>query len=251
MRVVIKVGTNVITDKGKVAEHRIMNIIDLIVLLKEQGDEVILVSSGAVAAGYSMLPLDKKVLSNRQALSSIGQPILMDIYRKIFRYSNIACSQILLTADTFKSDKMIENSKKTIDVLLSNDIVPIINENDTVAIDELVFGDNDNLASYATHYFDAELLVILSDIDALYNKDPRENKDAIKRDIVNTILKEELSQKHSPHNEFSTGGIVTKLQAAEFLLSKGRKMFLASGINIIPAESFLIDNKQIDGTLFK
>jgi len=251
VRIVIKVGSHVLTENGSVARERMMALVELIAALKEADYEVILVSSGAVAAGYTQLPLDRKLVRNRQALAAIGQPLLLKMYQEKFASFDLLCSQVLFSADVFDSAKHVEHAKVAIDTLLENGVVPIINENDTVSIDELVFGDNDRLSAHVAHYFDASLLVILSDIDALYDKDPNRYPDAKRRDMVSVISDEELNAEHSPNNEFATGGIVTKLQSADFLMKHGRKMFLASGFDLSDVHSFLIDKKHIGGTLFK
>ena len=143
------------------------------------------------------------------------------------------------------------HAKNAIDTLLQNDVVPIINENDTVSVEELVFGDNDRLSAHVAHYFDAKLLVILSDIDAFYDKDPNIHEDAIRRAVVNHISKDELEAEHTPNNDFATGGIVTKLQAADFMMRHDREMFLASGFDLSDVKSYLIDGVHMGGTLFK
>jgi len=251
MRIVIKVGSHVLTENGSVAKGRMLALVELIADLKSDGREVILVSSGAVSAGYTQLVLDRSVLANKQALAAIGQPLLLKMYQEKFAKYNILCSQVLFSADVFSSEKHVNNAKVAIDTLLENAVVPIINENDTVSVEELVFGDNDRLSAHVAHYFDASLLVILSDIDAFYDKDPNKYEDAKRREVVHTILNEELNAEHTPNNEFATGGIVTKLQAADFLMKHGRDMFLASGFDLSDVKSYLIDNKYIGGTLFK
>ena len=251
MRIVIKVGSHVLAENGSVAKERMLALVELIADLKADGKEIILVSSGAVSAGYTQLPLDRSVLANKQALAAIGQPLLLKMYQEKFAKYNILCSQVLFSADVFSSTKHVNNAKVAIDTLLENAVVPIINENDTVSVEELVFGDNDRLSAHVAHYFDASLLVILSDIDAFYDKDPNRYEDAKRRAVVHTILDEELNAEHTPNNEFATGGIVTKLQSADFLMKHGRKMFLASGFDLFDVRSYLIDNKHIGGTLFK
>lgn len=250
-RIVIKVGSHVLTENGSVAKDRMLALVELIAELKTDKYEVILVSSGAVSAGYTQLPLDRSVVVNKQALAAIGQPFLLKMYQEKFEKFGLLCSQVLMPADVFDSKKYRDHAKNAIDTLLENSIVPIINENDTVSIEELIFGDNDKLSAHVTHYFDASLLVILSDIDAFYDKDPNKHKDAKRRAVVTTILKEELSAEHTPNNEFATGGIVTKLQSADFLMKHGRKMFLASGFDLNDVKSFLIDKVHLGGTLFK
>ena len=250
-RVVIKVGSHVLTENGVLAKIRMLALVQLIVELKAHKYEVILVSSGAVSAGFTQLKLDRSVVANKQALAAMGQPLLLKMYQEKFAIFDILCSQVLLSADVFESQKHREHAKNAIDTLLENNVVPIINENDTVSIEELVFGDNDRLSAHVTHHFNAELLVILSDIDAFYDKDPNKYADAKRRAVVTSILDEELNAEHTPNNEFATGGIVTKLQSADFLMQHQRKMFLASGFNLDDVKSFLIDNEHKGGTLFK
>jgi len=249
-RIVIKVGSHVLTEKGSIAKERMMALVKLIAELKIHEYEVILVSSGAVAAGYTQLPLDRNDIANRQALAAIGQPLLLKMYQEKFAKFNMLCSQVLLSADVFDSAKHVTHAKVAIDTLLVNGVVPIINENDTVSIEELVFGDNDRLSAHVAHFFDAQMLVILSDIDAFYDKDPNQYEDARRRDVVDHILEEELNAEHTPNNEFATGGIVTKLQSADFLMKHGREMFLASGFDLSEVRAFLIDGEHRGGTLF-
>ena len=250
MRLVIKVGSHVLTENGGIARERMMALVELISQLKQAGYDVILVSSGAVAAGYTQLPLDRKSVANRQALAAIGQPLLLKMYQEKFARFDLLCSQVLLSAEVFDSRKATKHAKVAVDTLLANGVVPIINENDTVSIEELVFGDNDRLSSHVTHYFDAQMLVILSDIDALYDKDPNRYSDATVRKVVEHITQEELCAEHTPNNEFATGGIVTKLQSADFLMQHGRAMFLASGFNLEDVKAFLLEKRHQGGTLF-
>ncbi len=250
-RIVIKVGSHVLTENGAVAKIRMLALVQLIAELKVCNYEVILVSSGAVAAGFTQLPLDRGFVANRQALAAIGQPLLLKMYQEKFGIFDMLCSQVLFSADVFESAKHVERAKVAIDTLLENDVVPIINENDTVSVEELVFGDNDRLSAHVAHYFDAELLVILSDIDAFYDKDPNRYNDARRRAVVTTILEEELNAEHTPNNEFATGGIVTKLQSADFLMKHNREMFLASGFDLADVKSFLIEDLHNGGTLFQ
>jgi len=250
-RVVIKVGSHVLSEKGSIAKIRMLALVELISKLKQNGYDIILVSSGAVSAGYTRLPLDRSIVANRQALAGIGQPYLMKMYQEKFHIFDILCSQILLSADVFEFSEHIEHAKRAIDILIANGVVPIINENDTVSVEELVFGDNDRLSAHVTHYFDASLLVILSDIDAFYDKDPHRYSDAKRREVVTSISKEELEAKHTPNSEFATGGIVTKLQSAHFLMERDKEMFLASGFDLSDVKSFLIDGIHKGGTLFR
>ena len=250
-RVVLKVGSHVLTENGGMAEDRIAALVALIAQIKAMGTEVILVSSGAVAAGYTQLQLDRSKVANRQALAAIGQPYLLSMYRELFVQHEILSSQVLLSADVFDSRKATKHAKIAIDTLLSNGVIPIINENDTVSIDELVFGDNDRLSAHVAHYFDAGLLVLLSDIDAYYDKDPNRYKDAIHRAVVTEISIEELTAEATPNDAFATGGIVTKLQSADFLMKHGREMFLASGFDLGDVRALLVDGEHRGGTVFR
>lgn len=249
-RVVLKVGTHVLTEDGKIAIERIDALVKLIDEVMVSGTEVVLVSSGAVAAGYTKVPLDKSIVANRQALASIGQPLLLSIYQEAFAKFDIISSQVLLSADVFASDEQISHAKNAVDALLENGVVPIVNENDTVSIDELVFGDNDRLSAHVAHYFDANLLVILSDIDALYDKDPNKHTDAKRRDTVTHISMDELEQESTPNGAFATGGIVTKLHSADFLMKHNREMFLTSGFDLSDAKAMLVDGIHKGGTVF-
>lgn len=156
-RVVVKVGTHVLSEQNRLCKERILNLVEFLVALMEK-HEVILVSSGAVAAGYSILKLDKKLLHNRQAIAAVGQPQLMATYNKKLEKFGKSGAQLLLTADDFDSRKRCYHAKCTIDTLLENGILPIINENDATATEELVFGDNDQLSSRVAYYFGADLL---------------------------------------------------------------------------------------------
>jgi glutamate 5-kinase len=249
-RIVLKVGSAVLTENNKLALDRLGNLVDFIHQLKEKNLEVILVSSGAVAAGYTLLPLDKSKIAKKQALASIGQSLLMETYRRNFNKYYIICSQILLEASDLKDKTCLKNTKNTIDELLKNNVVPIINENDVTAIDELVFGDNDQLAAHVALHFNASLLVILTDIDGYYDDNPKTNKNAKLQKIVNFISDDELNKKYSANSEFATGGIVTKLKAAHFLMQNNLNMYLSSGFDLVNAKEYLLEKNHIGGTLF-
>jgi len=247
-RIVLKVGSSVLTEYDQIALERMRNLVSLIAELKEHY-EVILVSSGAVAAGNTIIKLQKGVIANK-ALASIGQPLLMSHYKKKFHHYNIPISQLLVTRDEFDSRSHTHVARETVDMLLANGIVPIVNENDAMVIGDAVVGDNDQLSALVTHYFNADLLVILSDIDGYYDDNPRENPEAKRLKEVRTIPESELQQAHSPNHAFATGGIVTKLKAADFLLKRGKKMFLSSGFELNVARAFLLEGTHTKGTLF-
>lgn len=249
-RVVIKVGSAVLTEQNRIARERMQNLVDLVAEL-QKSREVMLVSSGAVSAGYTELKLDKRELANKQALASIGQPILMHRYRRLFEQHGLLISQILVTAANFNTQGESERARNTVETLLQNGVIPIINENDATATAELELGDNDQLSAYAAHHFGADTLVILSDIDAYYDKDPHRHDDATVLKRVTRIAPEELEKEVTPHNSFATGGIVTKLKAADYLLKRGRSMFLASGFDLSDVKSFLLEGEHRGGTLFE
>ncbi len=249
MRVVIKVGSHVLSEQNRIEKTRMLNLVQFLVQLMDN-HEVILVSSAAVAAGYSKLKLDKKSLPNRQAIAAVGQPHLIELYnKKLAKFDKIA-AQILLTADDFDSRKRTKNAKSAVDTLIQHNVLPIINENDATAIEELVFGDNDQLSAHVAHYFEADLLIILSDIDGYYDKDPRKYNDAVIKKIVNTIDKDELELPLNAGSEFATGGIVTKLKSADFLLKRKQSMFMCSGFDLSDAKSYMLDGVHKGGTLF-
>ena len=249
MRVVVKVGSHVLSEQNHIEKMRMLNLVEFLVELMEK-HEVILVSSAAVAAGYSKLKLDKKSLPNRQAIAAVGQPHLIELYnRKLAKFDKMG-AQILITGDDFDSRKRTQNAKCAVDTLIKYDVLPIINENDATAIEELVFGDNDQLSAHVSYYFKADLLIILSDIDGYYDKDPRKNSDAIMKKVVHNIDKEELKLPFNTGSEFGTGGIVTKLKSADFLLQRKKDMFMASGFDLSDIRSYMFDGIHKGGTLF-
>ena len=249
-RIVIKVGSHVLTENGEVARDRMRAIVELISILMSRGQEIILVSSGAVSAGYSKLPLDMFSTANKQVLASIGQSYLLKMYQEDFEKHEMLCSQILLSTDELDSKKITALAKQAVDNLLINGVVPIINENDVTSIDELVFGDNDKLSAHVAYYFNAEILVLLSDIDAYYDKDPRKCDDARAYREISQIPKEDLDAELVSKNQFATGGIASKLNAVQFMLEHNREAFMGSGFKLDDVRSFLIDGKQKGGTLF-
>lgn len=248
-KIVIKVGTHVMYENEKISTERFTELVDF---LAEAMDcfEVILVTSGAVATGYSKINLDKSKLGNRQALAAIGQPYLIHEYNNLLEKHGKFGAQLLLTADDFDSRKRTQKTKDAISALLKHNILPIINENDTTATEELVFGDNDQLSAHVAHFLNADLLIILSDIDGYYNKDPRLHNDAKILKNVHSIEEEKLVLPLNAGSIFATGGIVTKLKAADFLIKHDRVMFLSSGFNLDDVKSFLFKKKHIGGTIF-
>lgn len=237
-RVVVKVGSHVIEGKDGLLVDKIENLCSFLVKLRESC-EVILVTSGAVGAGWEKLKLDRTILTNRQAMSAVGQPYLMRVYDKIFKNHGLTTSQLLLTADDFDSIKSSNNAKVAVDTLLSSGVLPILNENDVTATDELIFGDNDELSAHATCYFDADILVLLSDISSY--KDMK---------IVENIEKKDLKIESVINPSSSSGGLITKLKAAEFVMEYGKCMYMANGIELSDVYDFMIEKVHSGGTLF-
>lgn len=249
-RVVIKVGSHILCENSTISHKRFEALCEFLAKVFAKY-EVILVSSGAIGVARTIVDIKKDSITNRQALAAIGQPYLMAIYENLMKNRGINVAQILLTASDFDSRKKTQYAKNVIDRLCEHKILPIINENDTIGIEEILFGDNDRLSASVAYYFGADILTILSDIDGYYTADPRVDKSATIRPIVQSLTKEELSQKAEAGSDLGSGGIVTKLKAADFLMERNLDMFLASGFDLGVATSFLIDEKQIGGTLFK
>jgi glutamate 5-kinase len=247
-KIVLKVGTSSISKDNAICEEKIQNLVSFIYSLRKKY-QVILVSSGAVVCGYSILNINKSI-ENKQALASIGQPKLMSIYDQYFKKHNIITAQLLLTASSFDSRKQTLNARTNINTLLKNNVLPIINENDATVIKEIVFGDNDQLSASVCCFFDCDMLVMLSDIDGYYDKNPSCNDDAKIIKYVHNITDEDISSAPSPNNEFATGGIVTKLMSAKMILEYKKKMFLVNGLNLTDAKSYLLDDIYIKGTFF-
>jgi len=248
-RIVFKVGSSVLTETTGIAKVRMLNLVSLIAECKKEY-EVILISSGAVAAGYTALKLDRNQHISKKVLASVGQPILMSSYKSKFDIYDVDTSQILLTENDFDSRTHTEIFQKIIDTTLKNNILPIVNENDISTTPEQLFGDNDQLSAHVAHYTDADMLVILSDIEGYYDANPNDNPKAKIRKVVNEIKDEELGQAFSPNSEFATGGIVTKLKAADYIMKKNREMFLCSGFDLTAAREFLLEGVHNKGTLF-
>lgn len=248
-RIVLKVGTSILCNGEFIDDNQIKALAALIATLKARYD-VLLVSSGAVASGYTKLRIDKSSMQNKQALASIGQPLLMKSYALAFAPYEIPTAQLLLAGHDFDSRKSTAFARGTIDALLAHNALPIINENDPIATSELVFGDNDRLSAHVAHYFGARLLVILSDIDGYFDKNPHEFANARILPRVDSIPQSALDEKHTPHGSFATGGIVTKLMAADFLLKRGGAMFLSHGRKLEVVENLLLREIQSSGTLF-
>jgi glutamate 5-kinase len=216
-RVVIKIGSSVISNANGLDLDRIATLCDDVHQLRQRGYEVILVSSGAVAAGKADLGINgkPKTIPLKQAAAAIGQSRLMRAYKDALRLYGITAGQVLLTRDDLANRRRYLNARNTLMTLLEYGIVPIINENDTVVVDEIRFGDNDNLSAMTTNLAEAQLLVILSDVDGLYDSDPRYNPDACLISDIERITPEIEAMAGAEVTEFGTGGMTTKLKAAK------------------------------------
>ncbi|MEA2072899.1 MAG: glutamate 5-kinase [Campylobacterota bacterium] len=249
MRVVVKVGSAVLTKDDSVAFERMQALISFLSELMKE-NEVVLVSSGAVSAGYTEVKLDRNIIANKQALAAIGQPILMRQYAKRFEEFGVITAQALVTSVNLNKDDDIKRVSNTINTLIENGVLPIVNENDATSTEELEVGDNDQLSAYIAKDLNADMLILLSDIDAYYDSDPRKNPDAKIIKIVNEISEEELSKDVTPNNVFATGGIVTKLKAAAYALESNIDTLLASGFDLKDVKDFTLNNIHNGGTLF-
>lgn len=216
-RVVIKVGSGVISDDRGLDLAMLASVAEGICELRRRGYEVVLVSSGAVAAGKGDLGIvgRPRTIPLKQAAAAIGQSRLMRSYKDIFRPAGITAAQVLLTRDDLANRRRYLNARNTLMTLLEHDVLPIINENDTVVVDEIRFGDNDNLSSLVTNLVEANLLVILSDVDGLYDHDPRLEAKAQLVPVVAKITPEIEAMAGGTGNSLGTGGMATKLKAAK------------------------------------
>ncbi|MDR2940820.1 MAG: glutamate 5-kinase [Clostridiales bacterium] len=250
-RIVVKVGTTTLTyDNGKLNLQRVSKLAWVLSDLKSQGKEIALVSSGAITVGTERLGLTKrpKDIKGKQAASAVGQAVLMQIYQNLFLEYNQQVAQILLTKDIIDNPVRKENARNTFFELFKLGVIPIINENDTVSIDELEFSDNDTLSSYVACLIDCDLLIILSDIEGLYEEDPKKNPNAHKIDIINKIDQNIYDIAGGPLSEHGTGGMHTKISAAQRATQAGIKTIVASGSE--PNIIFKILAGDNIGTLF-
>ncbi len=217
-RAVLKIGTSVLLDNsGKVSSAKVEGFARQIKAIKNMAIDVIVVSSGAIACGMEAMGLTKKPkeMAKKQALASIGQGVLMKIYMDAFARHGLKVSQVLLTHEDTKSRSRCLNLLNTIDMLLSMDVVPVINENDALSFQEIKFGDNDNLSALIAQITNADFLLLLSDVDGLYDKDPNRFPEARLIPIVTKIDEKTEKLAGGTHSEKSVGGMVSKIEAAK------------------------------------
>jgi glutamate 5-kinase len=250
-KIVIKVGTSSLTySNGALNLMRIEKLVKVIVDLQNSGKQIILVSSGAIATGAAKMGIDRKPGDKikKQALAAIGQAELIKIYDKFFEEHNKTVAQILLTKDGVENPVRRKNAKNTINELLSMGIVPVINENDTVSTDEIEFGDNDTLSAMVSSLINADLLILLSDIDGMFTGDPKLDDSAKLISKVMDLSADLESYIYEKSSAFSTGGMASKIVAARHCIEHNVDMVITNGSD--PAIIFdLLDGKEV-GTLF-
>lgn len=233
-RIVVKIGTSTLTGGGSTLNKpRIVSIAQQISCLFDKGHQIILVSSGAIAAGREQLgfPDLPKTIPAKQMLAALGQPRLMNTYQQIFGIFELNVAQVLLTREDISDRKRYINARNTVDSILGQRVLPIINENDTVATDEISIGDNDNLSALVANLIEADLLILLTDQEGFFTADPNQHKDAR---LIEIIENEEYSPSilqaaGGSHNGLGTGGMATKLQAADIARRSGCQVIIASG----------------------
>jgi glutamate 5-kinase len=230
-RVVVKVGSNVLTQDNGLNLEAVRAISSQISTLIDGGREVLLVSSGALAAGVKKLGLRRRpdAVPRRQAAAAVGQAGLILEYETAFDRHGKQVAQVLLTGDGLTHRKRYLNARNTLHTLLAWKVVPVINENDTVSADEIRFGDNDNLAAMITLLMDADLLINLTDIDGLYDRDPRIHSDAARIETVTTIRREIERAAGGIAGALGTGGMLSKIKAARKVTTAGVPMIIAGG----------------------
>ncbi len=252
MRVVIKIGTSTLAHStGRINIRRVEELCKVISDLKNAGHEIILVSSGAIGMGVGKLALNGKPtdIPTKQAAAAVGQCELMYVYDKLFSEYNHTVAQILITGADIEHLERRENFENTMRRLLELNVIPIVNENDSIATDEIVIGDNDTLGAIVSTTLSADLLIILSDIDGLFTADPHKNKDAVLLHTVKEITPEIEKMIGGAGSELGTGGMATKINAAKIANEKGTDMVIANGKD--PDILYdIVDGKDV-GTLFK
>lgn len=231
-RVVVKIGSSILSDRtGKISHKALVGVAHSIASIRRKGIQVILVSSGAIASGMQYLGYRKKPgrIAELQACAAIGQPMLIHMYQKALARARLQVAQILLTRPDLEDRTQYANAKHTMTELLRHGVIPIINENDTVVVDEIRVGDNDNLAALVAKLVEADLLVLLTDQAGFFTADPRKDLRARKIDVVERIDKSAFKRASDTDNAGSVGGMRTKLQAAKKAGRSGVPTVIAHG----------------------
>ncbi len=251
-RIVVKIGTSTLThETGLLDLNRMESIVRQLANLHNKGLDIVIVSSGAIGAGMGKLGITKKIntIPEKQAAAAVGQGILVHMYEKLFSEYGKTVAQMLLTKNDMANRSRFLNARNTFFALFKQRTITIVNENDAVAVDEIKFGDNDTLSALVTNLVDADLLILLSDIDGLYDSDPRINNNA---KLIYTVKKIDDTIKNiagDAGTKFGTGGMITKINAAEIATASGTCMLIVNGStnNII---NRVLDGEML-GTLFK
>ena len=250
-RVVVKVGTSTLTHAtGLLNVRRVEQLVRVLSDLKNAGKEIILVTSGAIGVGAGKLGMRKRPsdMPTNQGCAALGQSELMYVYDNCFSEYNHNVAQVLLTRDIIEDARRKENVTNTLSRLLSLSVIPVINENDTVSTEEIEFGDNDTLSAIVSSIVQADLLIILTDIDGLYDSDPHKNPAAKRIPHVQLLDSAILAAAGSKGSEFGTGGMAAKLHAAQICMDQNIPMIIMNGSR--PAGIYdLLDGENI-GTLF-
>ncbi len=251
-RIVIKIGSSSLIheETGGIDFRKLERLVRIICDLKNQNKDVVLVSSGAIGVGFQALGLKNKpkTLSLKQACAAIGQGQLMMMYQKLFMEYNHLAAQVLLTFDAITDSERRRNAENTLNELLQQGVIPVVNENDTVATDEIEFGDNDTLSAIVAHLIKADLVILLTDIDGLYTDDPHKNNDAVKLSIVPEITEELKNMAKGSASSYGTGGMATKIAAARIATDSGADMAILDASDLGDINK-LIDGEDV-GTLF-
>ena len=254
-RIVIKIGTSsLILANGQINLKNMDDLAFTLSSLRNEGYDIILVTSGAIGVGLNVLGMDKRPseIAQQQALASIGQVELMSLYNHIFARYQQKVSQLLLTNDVIEYPESRQNASMSLQAILSMGIIPIINENDAVSVDEMdhktKFGDNDRLGAIVTNLADADLLIMLSDIDGLYDKYPNIFDDAKLIDTVSEITDELMKVAGGAGSRFGTGGMTSKLEAAKLIFDNDKQMVLTNGARIREIRDIISGKKK--GTYF-
>ena len=250
-RIIIKVGSSsLVLENGQLNNEFFSRLIKTISFLMHEGNQVVLVTSGAIAVGMGKLGLTKKPkqMALKQACAALGQATLMNEYEKYTSLDDILCAQILVNHDDFENRIRMVNLSNTLESLFENNILPIINENDALAVEEIKVGDNDTLASLIVPMINADILVLVSDIDGLYDKNPKIYKDAKKIDVVTSIDSSIDEMVGEITSNVGTGGMATKIKAARITTKAGCDMAIISA-NYVEKIKDLIEGEKI-GTLF-
>ncbi|MEM0100861.1 MAG: glutamate 5-kinase [Candidatus Methanomethylicaceae archaeon] len=244
--IVVKVGASSLSnEEGFLDIKKIERLCDEIISLKKIGIDVILVSSGAIRAGKSIIKGKNADMPSLQALAAIGQVLLMEAYRKVMANRGFIIAQILLTWDDFKNKRRLRNLLNTLNTLISFGVLPIINENDTVAVEEIKFGDNDTLSALVAKYIQADLLIILSDVNGLYSGDPKDTNSK----FISCVEKITPEIENYAQNKYSGfGGMATKIKAAKIVTEAGIPMVIANS-SIEKVLEKIISGEKI-GTIF-